>query len=504
MPYHLLTGATGLLGTYLLRDGLCAGRQMAVLVRPSVVETPRQRIESILARWEREIGYVLPRPPVLEGNIGEPDLGLDRAALDWVAEHCVSVLHNAASLSFQADERTGEPFRSNVDGTRNVLELCRKTGIRQFHHVSSAYVCGLREGRVLESELDVGQKPGNAYEESKIQAEKMVRQADFLDAPTVYRPAIIIGDSATGYTTTFHGFYSPLKIGQGLVDRFHLEKIEGAPLLVAALGLTGNEGKSFVPVDWVSRVITYLHGRPEHHGRTYHVTLARRVPVAFVCDVVVRALSEYARKRRHQPSQVPGLAEIQGVFVDQMETYRSYWRDDPEFDRTNTVRAAPHLASAELGLDSLMRTARFALETNFGWPRPQPARPEFDVQEHLGVVLPLQSRGVGTGGVRVGLQVNGPGGGQWTLVMDDGRPRAAEPGLAEDRNGLLYLSSRTYQQVAQGQLTPEQAFRRGLLVSEANHLSGGRLLATLSAVTARDACGTLAEGPAGPNGTKPA
>lgn len=41
-----------------------------------------------------------------------------------------------------------------MEGTRNVLQLCRATGIRQFYHVSTAYVCGLRKGQVLEDELD--------------------------------------------------------------------------------------------------------------------------------------------------------------------------------------------------------------------------------------------------------------------------------------------------------------------------------------------------------------
>ena len=156
MSYHLLTGSTGLLGTYLLHNNLCAGRRIAVLVRSSIMERAQQRIENVLVQWEQEFGYALPRPPVLEADLCKPDLGLDQGDLNWIAKNCVSVIHNAASLSFEANERTGEPYRSNVDGTRNVLELCQKTGVRQFHHVSTAYVCGLRTGCVLESELDVG------------------------------------------------------------------------------------------------------------------------------------------------------------------------------------------------------------------------------------------------------------------------------------------------------------------------------------------------------------
>src|SRR5687767_13132289 len=109
MKYTLMTGATGLLGGYLLRDALLAGRSMAVLVRRSRLESARQRIESILARFEADLDLELPRPVVLEGDLSQPAAGLDALALGWIAENCDSILHNAASLSFYHDEKTGEP-----------------------------------------------------------------------------------------------------------------------------------------------------------------------------------------------------------------------------------------------------------------------------------------------------------------------------------------------------------------------------------------------------------
>lgn len=492
MSYELLTGATGLLGTYLLRDLLGQGRQVAVVVRSGIVETAQQRVDSLLTRWEQQLGYALPRPPVLEGDICQPHLGLDAAALEWVARHCHAVLHNAASLSFQADERSGEPYRSNVEGTRNVLELCRTTGIRQFHHVSTAYVCGLRTGRVLESELDVGQQSGNAYEKSKIQAETMVRQADFLDAPTIYRPAIIIGDSASGYTTTFHGFYTPLKIGQALVAKFNISEAYGAPLM-AALGLTGRERKNLVPVDWISRVISYLYDRPEHHGRTYHLAPQRPVSAATVCTAIEQALGQYARTLTRPPAKLPELAEMQQTFMSQMDVYRAYWRDDPEFDCQATLAAAPHLPCPEVDQEMLVRTSLYALQTNFGWPKPPVVPPEFDVAAHLGSVLPAvpECSGVGARLIHVGLQVNGPGGGQWTLLVDGTRPVAAEPGLAANLQALVYLNSTTYQHCVRGRLTAQQAGRLGHVAAEGNHLARPQLWEVLQATVGR---GTLGNG----------
>src|SRR4029077_1502684 len=69
MSYHLLTGATGLLGNYLLRDLLLKDVPVAVLVRPNRKQTARQRIEAALCAWDAELGISLPRPVVMEGDI---------------------------------------------------------------------------------------------------------------------------------------------------------------------------------------------------------------------------------------------------------------------------------------------------------------------------------------------------------------------------------------------------------------------------------------------------
>ncbi len=227
---------------------------MAVLARPSKSESARQRVENLLRHWELSLETTLPRPVVLEGDLSEIDLGLDNRTLSWIGRHCTSIFHNAASLVFRGDDPDGEPYLSNVEGTRRMLELCRLTGIRQFHHVSTAYVCGLREGRILESDVDVGQTTGNVYEKTKLQAEILVRTADFLAPPTIYRPAIIVGDSQTGYTTTYHGFYAPLKLAHTMVSKVERGATAG-DLLVAALGIKTNDRKNFVPVDWVSAVM---------------------------------------------------------------------------------------------------------------------------------------------------------------------------------------------------------------------------------------------------------
>ena len=482
MAYHLLTGATGLLGSYLLRDSLLAGHKMAVLVRPSKTEGARQRIETLLQRWEQASGATLPRPVVLEGDLSHPDLGLNESSLRWIAKNCGTVIHNAASLVFRGDDPDGEPWLSNVEGTRRVLELCRTTGIRRFHHVSTAYVCGLREGWILESEGDVGQTMGNVYEKSKLQAEQMIRDADFLDSVTVYRPSIIVGDSETGYTSAFHGFYAALKLAHTMASKVVRGATAGG-LVIAVLGFKEGDRKNFVPVNWVSAVLSHIHSRPELHGKTYHLTSPDPVRMTLMSQVMQDAVEAYSPLAERANGDTCDGDWFEKTFREQLSIYRAYWRDDPQFDVTNTRQAAPHLACPTLDWGAMMRLAKCAIEMNFGRQRQPKLRPEFDVHHHISDLLQARTeledadRRMG----HLGLQVNGPGGGQWELFVHNGHVIAADDGVSTRATAIYHLNSKTFQQLARRQLTVSQAVRKGHVRIEGNGMERERLEALLQA-----------------------
>ena len=141
--YILLTGATGLVGRYLLRDLLLRKKRVAVIARPSARLSARERVESIMQHWEMELGRSLPRPIVLEGDICSPNMGMTTEDVNWVSENCLEIVHNAAILRFKAADRSDEPFRTNLNGTRNVLDFALQQKIADFHYVSTAYVLSL-------------------------------------------------------------------------------------------------------------------------------------------------------------------------------------------------------------------------------------------------------------------------------------------------------------------------------------------------------------------------
>ncbi len=93
MAYHLLTGATGLVGRYLVYRLTAAGLPLAVLVRPGKFQTASDRMEAIMHHWETLERRSLPHPMVLEGELTEPNLGLSPAEQKWISGNCHAVVH---------------------------------------------------------------------------------------------------------------------------------------------------------------------------------------------------------------------------------------------------------------------------------------------------------------------------------------------------------------------------------------------------------------------------
>ena len=228
----------------------------------------------------------------------------------------------------------------------------------------------------------MGQDFGNDYERSKNEAETMVRNADFLGPVTVYRPSIILGDSRTGRTTTYHGFYVVLRLAHTLVSRLAKGDTAGGQV-VAGLGMCGHERKNFVPVDWVSAVMTHILTRPEHYGKTYHLVTQNPLPVAKLADLVQRAVETYSTLASEADASRCNADWFSRNLFNEMAVYRTYWRDDPQFDVTNTTAAAPHLPCPELDDATLLRLAKFAIDNNFGKIRVRPVQLDFDVHEHF-------------------------------------------------------------------------------------------------------------------------
>jgi len=458
-----LTGATGLVGRYLVRDLLLDGHRLALLVRPSQKQSARERGEVLLQMWERELDCSLPRPICLEGDVTEPGCGLSSAACRWAAEHCDRVIHNAAVLTFNTDQ-AGEPWRTNVEGTRNLLQLCKKLKLHDLHYVSTAYVCGLREGRILENELDKGQKFRNDYEVSKFQAEQMVRQADFLDCLTVYRPAVIAGDSRTGYTSTYHALYLYLKLVAVMLQNEQPDA-NGMRETAIRLKATGDEARNIVPVDWVSAVMCRLFNTPAAEGGTYH--LAPRAPLT--TREFIDFTSSYFKTEGVQYVSPDTVLDADGTDFEKYayansSIYQSYATTDPTFDTTNLRKFTADLPCPKLDEAMLHRFAKYGEQDRWGKRRPEKPVVEFWAGEYLqGTVAPHARHASSERRRWIGLDISGPGGGQWGLMLSGATPLALEQGLPGHCAAILKLSNTEFLELVRGQTGwPARALKQAL------------------------------------------
>ena len=195
----LLTGATGFVGMELLRRFIERGdRRIHALVRAADDEAAAERLPAHA------------RLSAVAGDIEQPGLGLSEENRERLAQDVTTVVHCAASVSF--DLSLEESRRVNVDGTRNVVDFaqrCRR--LERLTYVSTAYVAGEPRGLFREDQLDVGQRFRNTYERSKFEAERMIRSEAAGLPLQILRPSIVVGDSRTGRTSSFNVLYGPLK-----------------------------------------------------------------------------------------------------------------------------------------------------------------------------------------------------------------------------------------------------------------------------------------------------
>lgn len=365
--YVLLTGGTGLLGRYLLRDLLNQGFNVAVLARPgSNGNSAVNRVNSILQSWGLASDLMESRVVVLQGDVSQKSLGLNQADQLWIGRNVTGLIHSAALIRFDLDPASGEPQTTNYRGTQNVLKLVRQFDIRDFHYVSTAFVCGDRDGLILESDLDSSQGFHNAYEKSKFHSELEIRNADSVPFRTIYRPTIITGDSATGYTSSYFGIMWYLKLLSVLVPQ-QPKDANGILQTPIHLPISGTEPHNFVPVDWVSRMIVELFSNPLSRNQTFHLAnrhaLIMRTVVEVCCEYFQSSGVRFAGDPDWNPNEV---TDFSASFMQSSQIYRDYDGFTPAFDRSNLETLIPNDQCPAIDKAMLLRFLEFGNRDRWG------------------------------------------------------------------------------------------------------------------------------------------
>ncbi|HEU4976081.1 MAG TPA: SDR family oxidoreductase [Baekduia sp.] len=244
----LITGATGFVGgEVLVRLLEQTGDDVVALVRAEDDERAQARIDAALDHLLPPGTVPARRVRAVAADLERPHLGLTPRRCLRLAAELDAVIHCAASIEFTLPLERATAI--NVDGTRELLRLAGcAPGLRRFVHVSTAFVAGDRAGRFLETEGDVGQTCRNTYEQTKLAAEQEVLAAG-LPGTVIARPSIVVGDSATGWTSAFNVIYWPLQaFARGLFPTVPADP--GAPV-------------DIVPVDAVADALLDLLGGDE-------------------------------------------------------------------------------------------------------------------------------------------------------------------------------------------------------------------------------------------------
>ncbi len=167
----LVTGGAGFIGSRLARRLSEAGHAVRILTRRA------------------DPGPGLRGVPV---EVARGDVA-DAEAVERAVRGAETVYHLAGA--FQGVKATAEYQRTNVEGTRRMVEAALRHGVKRFVHCSTCGVHGpARNGPIAEA-APFRYAPWNAYETSKAQGERLVMQAarERGLAASVARPAIVYG-----------------------------------------------------------------------------------------------------------------------------------------------------------------------------------------------------------------------------------------------------------------------------------------------------------------------
>jgi thioester reductase-like protein len=352
----LLTGGTGFLGEYLLAELLERGHSVWCLYR-----SESRKLDTI--RFLGSVG--LPRSAEsLRWFKGEVLDAADRWD-EWCREYpgladVDTILHSAASTRLHMDE-CGEPLKTNLGSARALKQLVERKPMR-VHLVSTAYVCGLIQGKVMH---EINHPRGdfvNVYEESKWEAEQV-----WMGQATLLRPSVIVGHSETGRCSSFSGWYILFQAVH-LLDRLLSDSPESDRLNLR-IDIPANPGGTInlIPVDWVAKAAIRIIEKPENHNQIFHLSHPSPPTHEWTLDLICRRFNIGGLRFAGEgaPFTQP-RNRIERMVWRQMQTILFHFSNNPLFDRTNTDRATVGLEVPALAEARVHKLIDYAIEADWG------------------------------------------------------------------------------------------------------------------------------------------
>ena len=249
-PRHiLLTGATGFLGAFLLRD-LVRETSAVVhcLVRGADEEDCRTRLRANLEFYRVDVD--LNRISIVRGDLSEPRLGLTEERFDALATEIDCVYHVGSVVNWL------QPYRNlaaaNVSGTEEILRLAARHRTVPVHYISTVGVFAKAAAVALRPTDPTGPPEAltSGYRQSKWVAETMIGTARRRGLPVaVYRVDVVCGDLANGACQTrdfvwlaVKGMAQARAVPRELAGAFHLVPVDHVSRVITAVSLHSADG----------------------------------------------------------------------------------------------------------------------------------------------------------------------------------------------------------------------------------------------------------------------
>jgi NAD(P)-dependent dehydrogenase (short-subunit alcohol dehydrogenase family) len=271
---YFVTGATGFIGKRLVKTLLARrGAVVHFLLRPE----SEGKLPALLDYWG-VAGTGKARAIPVYGDLTAKKLGVAADDLKKLAGKVDHMVHLAAVYDLSADEAS--QIKVNIEGTRSAVEFAKAIGVGHLHHVSSIAAAGLYEGVFREDMFDEAEGLEHPYFMTKHESEKIVRKEAKVPW-TVYRPALVVGDSTTGEMDKIDGPYYFFK----LIQRMR----QILPPWMPSVGLEGGR-INIVPVDFVVAALDHImHGRHDTKGKCFHLVDPQGYRVGDVLDIFSKA-----------------------------------------------------------------------------------------------------------------------------------------------------------------------------------------------------------------------
>ncbi len=267
---YFVTGATGFIGKRLVKKLL---ERKGAVVHFLIRKESADKVADLRSFW----GVGPTRAVPVFGDLTAKKLGVAADDVKKLKGQIDHFYHLAAVYDLSADEET--QVAVNIEGTRNTVDLAKAIDAGHFHHVSSIAAAGLYEGVFREDMFEEAEGLDHPYFQTKHESEKIVRQ-DCKVPWTVYRPAMVVGDSATGEMDKIDGPYYFFKLIQRLRQLL--------PPWMPTVGLEGGR-VNIVPVDFVVNALNVISHQKDISKKCYHLVDPVGYRVGDVLDIFSRA-----------------------------------------------------------------------------------------------------------------------------------------------------------------------------------------------------------------------